>query len=405
MREFTWVDGERTIHFGRGVAADAAEALGGPAYTLLTTERARGRPRRRSASWRWHRAHRRPGPGPRARRRPAGRGPAATGSSRSAAGAWSTSTKALARGRRGAAGDGGPDHPVGRGDDARAPARARRRRGDAARAARGRRLRSRRWPPRSRSTSWPRSSLNALGHAVEGPCTRAARTRSRRSPPTRPRGCSRAGWAGDEPDRETLALGALLAGYVIDSTGLGLHHVLAQTLVRVARARATAPRTRCCCRTRSRRSPRRCPRRSRRSRDVARSRPPPAAAHRRRAGLRSLGLDRSGSARPPTPPRRARSSPTRRRPPTAPRSSRSTKPSVRESPVAMLPATDAAGDGARIPRSISEQQVFWLSRFSSGRFGRSPGTPCRTFSGNTTRSPGRGRRSARSTSRCAHHSG
>src|SRR5204863_1109294 len=30
-----------------------------------------------------------------------------------------------------------------------------------------------------------------------------------------------------------LALGALLAGYAIDSAGLGLHHVLAQTLVRV----------------------------------------------------------------------------------------------------------------------------------------------------------------------------
>ena len=44
------------------------------------------------------------------------------------------------------------------------------------------------------------------------------------------------GWSGEEPDRETLALGALLAGYVIDSTGLGLHHVLAQSLVRVAGA-------------------------------------------------------------------------------------------------------------------------------------------------------------------------
>ena len=40
MRSFVWVDGERTIHFGRGVAAGAVEALGGPGYTLLTTERA-----------------------------------------------------------------------------------------------------------------------------------------------------------------------------------------------------------------------------------------------------------------------------------------------------------------------------------------------------------------------------
>ena len=39
MREFVWVDGERTIHFGP--AADAVEPLGGPGFTLLTT-RARG---------------------------------------------------------------------------------------------------------------------------------------------------------------------------------------------------------------------------------------------------------------------------------------------------------------------------------------------------------------------------
>ena len=38
----------------------------------------------------------------------------------------------------------------------------------------------------------------------------------------------------DEPDRDALALGALLAGYTIDSTVYGLHHVLSQTLVRLA---------------------------------------------------------------------------------------------------------------------------------------------------------------------------
>ena len=35
-----------------------------------------------------------------------------------------------------------------------------------------------------------------------------------------------------EDDPDALALGALLSGYVIDSTGYGLHHVLAQTLAR-----------------------------------------------------------------------------------------------------------------------------------------------------------------------------
>ena len=37
-----------------------------------------------------------------------------------------------------------------------------------------------------------------------------------------------------EPDRDALALGALLGGYAIDASSLGLHHVLAQTLVRGA---------------------------------------------------------------------------------------------------------------------------------------------------------------------------
>ena len=79
------------------------------------------------------------------------------------------------------------------------------------------------------------SSLNALGHAVEGAVHGAREPgRDARRPRGRAAARARAGPAR-EPDRETLALGALLAGYVIDSTGLGLHHVLAQTLVRVRR--------------------------------------------------------------------------------------------------------------------------------------------------------------------------
>jgi alcohol dehydrogenase class IV len=38
----------------------------------------------------------------------------------------------------------------------------------------------------------------------------------------------------ERPGREALALGALLAGYTIGSSGYGLHHVLAQTLARFA---------------------------------------------------------------------------------------------------------------------------------------------------------------------------
>jgi alcohol dehydrogenase class IV len=80
------------------------------------------------------------------------------------------------------------------------------------------------------------SACNALGHAVEGPLTPLA------SPVPTVAAVEAArllvgafqGGPGVEPDRDALALGALLAGYVIGSTGYGLHHVLSQTLVRFA---------------------------------------------------------------------------------------------------------------------------------------------------------------------------
>ena len=76
------------------------------------------------------------------------------------------------------------------------------------------------------------SALNALGHAFEGPLTPL-------SNPVAGLAATEAqrlivGGFEQEPDRPALALGALLAGYVISSTGYGLHHVLAQTLVRFA---------------------------------------------------------------------------------------------------------------------------------------------------------------------------
>lgn len=71
------------------------------------------------------------------------------------------------------------------------------------------------------------SAANALGHAIEGPCT------PRSSPvPELTAGEAARLFAGDLADRDALALGALLSGAVIDSTGYGLHHVLSQTLVR-----------------------------------------------------------------------------------------------------------------------------------------------------------------------------
>ncbi len=78
------------------------------------------------------------------------------------------------------------------------------------------------------------SAANALGHAAEARATRRA------SP--LPTLCGReaarligVAYAGDgEPDRETLALAALLSGCALDGAGYGLHHVMAQTLARHA---------------------------------------------------------------------------------------------------------------------------------------------------------------------------
>jgi alcohol dehydrogenase class IV len=78
------------------------------------------------------------------------------------------------------------------------------------------------------------SALNALGHACEAvyvphgnPVVDLVGAEAARL---------LAGGFGTrgEPDRDALALGALLGGYALDASGLGLHHVLAQTLVREA---------------------------------------------------------------------------------------------------------------------------------------------------------------------------
>jgi alcohol dehydrogenase class IV len=80
------------------------------------------------------------------------------------------------------------------------------------------------------------SALNALGHAVEAPCTIRANPVSTLAAHEAARLLHVAFARPGEPDRDAAALGALLAGYAIDSAGLGLHHVLAQTLVREAGA-------------------------------------------------------------------------------------------------------------------------------------------------------------------------
>jgi len=79
-----------------------------------------------------------------------------------------------------------------------------------------------------------RSAANALGHAVEGPLTPLSHPVARLAGTEAARLIHRGAAAGDgrEDARDRLALGALLAGYVIGSTGYGLHHVLSQTLAR-----------------------------------------------------------------------------------------------------------------------------------------------------------------------------
>jgi alcohol dehydrogenase class IV len=80
------------------------------------------------------------------------------------------------------------------------------------------------------------SAANALGHAAEGPAT----TRASPVPALAGREAARliqAAFTGaGEPDRDALALGALLSGYAIDACGYGLHHVMSQTLARFTAA-------------------------------------------------------------------------------------------------------------------------------------------------------------------------
>jgi alcohol dehydrogenase class IV len=96
-------------------------------------------------------------------------------------------------------------------------------------------------PALSASQPWQelcQSAANALGHAVEGPLTLLANPVARMAGLEAARLIHRGAAIGDgsEEARDRLALGALLAGYVIGSTGYGLHHVVSQTLARFTRA-------------------------------------------------------------------------------------------------------------------------------------------------------------------------
>jgi alcohol dehydrogenase class IV len=224
---FIWRDGDRTVAFGRGMLERAVELLGGPGYTLLTTERAAasapgvaqgaaathivdpGLVEEIAGGLREHVT------GDRLVALGGGRVIDVTKSLASAAG---TRAMAVPTTLSGAEMTGShrviADRPRVRPavvvcDPALAASQP--------------------------EPELAASALNALGHAFEAPCTVRANPVSTLAAHDAARRIhdAFAGHPGD-PDRDALALGALLAGYALDSTGIGLHHVLSQTLVRVA---------------------------------------------------------------------------------------------------------------------------------------------------------------------------
>ena len=76
------------------------------------------------------------------------------------------------------------------------------------------------------------SAANSLGHAVEAPASIAASPVPTLAAAESAR-LTAVAYSGDSPDRDALALAALLSGYAIDAAWYGLHHVMSQTLVRL----------------------------------------------------------------------------------------------------------------------------------------------------------------------------
>ncbi|MEA2155032.1 MAG: maleylacetate reductase, partial [Solirubrobacteraceae bacterium] len=234
QERFTWQDGERTIDFGRGALADASSSLG-EGFTLLTTARARSiAPALVQLAGDVHEV-------------PAGRVDELAGELLGAVrpgalivalggGRVIDTAKALAAAR-----------PLGeRPRVAAVPTTlsaaemtaVHRRAAGADGSLAGVRPAIVINDP-ALSASQPAAALaasaaNALGHAAEGPAT----IRASPVPALAGREAARligvAYAGGGDPDRDTLALAALLSGYAIDGCGYGLHHVLSQTLARFA---------------------------------------------------------------------------------------------------------------------------------------------------------------------------
>jgi alcohol dehydrogenase class IV len=230
VKPFDFRDGERTIHFGRGRIAEAMELLGGPGFTLLTTERtAAAAPQLVEAAGAVQ--HVWPGrvdeiaaelldtvEGELVVALGGGRVidtakaiVSARGSGRAAAVPTTLSGAEMTRTHRLAPG-------------AKRFVRAAIVVND---------------PALCASQPVPElaaSALNGLGHAVEGPLTPESNPVATLAAREAARLLTGAFDQPEDPDRDALALGALLAGYAIDSQGYGLHHVLSQTMVRLGGA-------------------------------------------------------------------------------------------------------------------------------------------------------------------------
>jgi alcohol dehydrogenase class IV len=224
IHDFTWRDGDRVVRFGRGAIADAPTLLP-DSYVLLTTERAAtSAPDVVERAAAVHHV-------------PTGRVDDVAADVLDAAGESDlyvalgggrvvdvTKSVAAARGAQAAAipttlsaAEMTASHRHARGVDPQTP----------------------RVRPRlvindpALSASQPErelagSAANSLGHAVEAPATVGA------SPVPVLAAREAARLLARDDDRDALALGALLSGYALDSAGIGLHHVLSQSLARFA---------------------------------------------------------------------------------------------------------------------------------------------------------------------------
>ncbi|MDX6696973.1 MAG: maleylacetate reductase [Solirubrobacteraceae bacterium] len=231
--DFRWQDGDRVIRFGRGALADAPDLLG-EGYTLLTTERAlAAAPALGEAAAAVH--HVAPGRVDEVAEALRGKvggellvglgGGRVVDVAKALAAAAGPPVRAAAVPTTLSAAEMTTLHRHAAGVDAATPrVRAAIVLNDPALSA------------SQPAVELVASVANALAHAVEAPATVLAHPVATLAALDGARRLVAGVEAGEEPDRDELALGALLAGYASDSALYGLSHVMSQTLVRIGGA-------------------------------------------------------------------------------------------------------------------------------------------------------------------------